>query len=240
MSLFKPCQCAGSAAYVHPTCLNTWRETSKKAYTTCQICNYKYKVEKSYWAGVFVNEKLAGILTSVLFMLLIIIIGLSIIYLSPYIVKNFHVDMIFELYSSMNVHPWWRRCRINSIRRSELLNIFIIETKKGTLNWSIILNIFYELSCCNHYTSNALDIAIIGVSTLGIIGLLSSLFRDLIIVIRNRMAVGDNFRDFRDIREFSPHSFFCLFVFVDKVCCFIVCYRLVLLCCFYCYCIIFV
>ena len=41
-SLCRPCACKGTQAYVHPTCLRRWQETSSLARSICPVCKNAY------------------------------------------------------------------------------------------------------------------------------------------------------------------------------------------------------
>jgi hypothetical protein len=43
--LFQPCQCTGSMAFVHASCLDAWRNTSsnRKSFYECDTCKFKYR-----------------------------------------------------------------------------------------------------------------------------------------------------------------------------------------------------
>eukprot|EP00823_Brevimastigomonas_motovehiculus_P009205 TRINITY_DN886_c0_g1_i1.p1 TRINITY_DN886_c0_g1~~TRINITY_DN886_c0_g1_i1.p1 ORF type:complete len:322 (-),score=42.39 TRINITY_DN886_c0_g1_i1:258-1223(-) len=44
--MIAPCNCRGSAKYVHRSCLDSWRATDPtgEAFTTCSVCKYTYRV----------------------------------------------------------------------------------------------------------------------------------------------------------------------------------------------------
>lgn len=43
--LFRPCLCKGTSAYVHVSCLDTWRCTSAnpRSFYECEQCKFKYR-----------------------------------------------------------------------------------------------------------------------------------------------------------------------------------------------------
>lgn len=44
-SMLRPCQCSGTSAYVHRSCLDTWRKDSASAFMQCPSCKASYKFE---------------------------------------------------------------------------------------------------------------------------------------------------------------------------------------------------
>ena len=48
--LFQPCNCTGSMAYIHVSCLETWRSTSANAnsFYQCDTCKFKYVFGRRY------------------------------------------------------------------------------------------------------------------------------------------------------------------------------------------------
>ena len=46
--LISPCNCAGTTKYIHRDCLENWRATNinEDNYKRCEICHFKYEIEK--------------------------------------------------------------------------------------------------------------------------------------------------------------------------------------------------
>mmetsp|Transcript_1444 Transcript_1444/g.4230 ORF Transcript_1444/g.4230 Transcript_1444/m.4230 type:complete len:250 (-) Transcript_1444:323-1072(-) len=59
--LFRPCHCAGTSAWVHVECLDTWRRTSvnKRSFYECDACKFKYKFGARVGDQIFVARLLS-------------------------------------------------------------------------------------------------------------------------------------------------------------------------------------
>ena len=166
MKLIKPCQCTGSGAYVHLACLNSWRSTSRKAYTTCSICNYNYKVKKSELSKYLVNEKVTLIVTFILFVVGVLFCGIFVLFILP----NFtDYDLSTELFVNIQIIPWWRECAVHEER-----TFFSILFSKD------ISQQLCDAATCNFFVSNAIDIIFHGTIIFGACGLIYSLYDDII------------------------------------------------------------
>ena len=166
MKLIKPCQCTGSGAYVHLACLNSWRSTSRKAYTTCSICNYNYKVKKSEFSKYLVNEKITLIVTFFSFIVGVLFCGIFTLFILP----NFtDYDLSTELFVNIQIIPWWREYSVHEGR-----------TFYSILTSGAISQQLYDVIICNYFVSNIIDILFHGVIIFGACGLLYSLYDDII------------------------------------------------------------
>lgn len=91
--LFQPCNCDGSMAYVHVSCLDSWRSTSvnPKSFFECETCKFKYLFgqQRIPGTGVVVDHLLlarllgSGVSTHALTLALLVLI----IFLSGFVVK---------------------------------------------------------------------------------------------------------------------------------------------------------
>lgn len=66
--LISPCQCKGSVKYVHRACLAMWRAQQQQqgiaaAAYACEICGYRYKFQRSWWAHVIAHQATAMVCT---------------------------------------------------------------------------------------------------------------------------------------------------------------------------------
>lgn len=71
--LIRPCQCRGSARYVHEGCLQSWRHAdpdySKRNYWHCPTCGFKYRLERVR-LGRWISSKTTQIFLTVSILLL--------------------------------------------------------------------------------------------------------------------------------------------------------------------------
>jgi hypothetical protein len=97
----------GSAAYVHLSCLNRWRETSNEAHFTCSVCKYAYNIKKTYIADLMMSENGATIFTVLMLFLGVLVIGIVL-----HLTLHFYLqlDIPATLYSYLEIHPSWRYC----------------------------------------------------------------------------------------------------------------------------------
>lgn len=169
MKMIKPCQCTGSGAYVHLACLNSWRETSKKAYTSCSICNYNYKVKKSKLSKYLVNERITQFVTLFLFLLGVFFCGFMVLILVP---KITDFDLPIEIFVNSGIYPWWKECRISQ-------SFYRQRTFFSLLTSGNIISQIYESLLCNLIISYTIDIIFFGVIIFGGFGLLYSVYHDI-------------------------------------------------------------
>ncbi|GAA5957765.1 hypothetical protein JCM10213_004767 [Rhodosporidiobolus nylandii] len=55
--LFVPCQCKGTAKFVHEECLTQWRlKDEKNAFYQCGMCGFRYRLRKSWWTAAAGNR----------------------------------------------------------------------------------------------------------------------------------------------------------------------------------------
>jgi len=53
--LIRPCKCTGSVQYVHRECLDQWRKSSPRAYTTCNVCGFNYQFKPRPSQGILAS-----------------------------------------------------------------------------------------------------------------------------------------------------------------------------------------
>ena len=190
MKLIKPCQCTGSGAYVHLACLNSWRSTSRKAYTTCSICNYNYKVKKSELSKYLVDEIGALIVTFIIFVVGVLFCGIFVLFILP----NFtDYDLSSDLSAHFQIIPWWRACTV--LKERTFFSILFSEDISQQL---------YDAAICNFFISNTIDIIFHGTIILGLCGLIYSLYDDIIRCYRDHNRVAAPAVDYL-------HTFFIIF-----------------------------
>ena len=51
----KPCQCRGSMRYIHRSCLELLRKSSKKYHVQCPTCKYKYQFRRIMWSNIIMH-----------------------------------------------------------------------------------------------------------------------------------------------------------------------------------------
>ena len=129
--LIRPCNCAGSLAFVHLACLNRWRSTSTAARTRCDVCLFEYQVRRSSLADLLMSDLGAQIVTALLILLLVFASGFLLDHLCRVGVRfsggfagpmhnmlsprqktegGVSLDLVGYLYSSLGVAPGWRHC----------------------------------------------------------------------------------------------------------------------------------
>ena len=52
-----PCLCDGTSRYVHPECLNRWRNMNHRAFFHCMECNFTYKLVHDHPLEVFFFDR---------------------------------------------------------------------------------------------------------------------------------------------------------------------------------------
>jgi hypothetical protein len=113
----------GSAAYVHLSCLNRWRETSNEAHLSCSICKYAYNIKKTYIADLLMSENGAVIFTVIMLLLGIIIIGI-VLHFTLHLYLN--LDIPATLFSYLEIHPTWRYCSRRSNLEYHSMGIYLM------------------------------------------------------------------------------------------------------------------
>jgi len=75
--LISPCRCRGTMKYIHSGCLNAWRTASARStsFFQCDQCGYKYRLERTRWARLVMNEAVLSLVTAILFTFLVFLSG---------------------------------------------------------------------------------------------------------------------------------------------------------------------
>jgi hypothetical protein len=75
--MISPCKCRGTMKYIHTDCLNAWRTSSARStsFFQCDQCGYKYRLERTFWANLVMNEMVLSLVTLILFTLLVFFSG---------------------------------------------------------------------------------------------------------------------------------------------------------------------
>lgn len=67
--LFSPCLCKGSMKHVHVECLNNWRKVSTKTLFQCELCKYRYNIQRTQWAWIVSNPITITAMTILVFII---------------------------------------------------------------------------------------------------------------------------------------------------------------------------
>lgn len=93
--LISPCNCTGSARYIHEGCLDAWRKNAaqRKHFWECDICHYKYQFSRLGWARLLENPAGHLLITSMVALFLVFIFGyiadpIINLYIDPYIATS--------------------------------------------------------------------------------------------------------------------------------------------------------
>lgn len=75
--LISPCNCTGSARFIHEGCLEAWRKNAaqRKHFWECNICHYRYQFSRLGWARLLENPAAHFAITSLVALLLVFIFG---------------------------------------------------------------------------------------------------------------------------------------------------------------------
>ena len=136
----------------------------------CSICNYEYKVKKSPFAALFLKEQAVVACATFLFLSLIVILGMLLFKYSYVLEERDLTSTLFHMMGSSE--PRWRYCRVNSQKRSLLLNILL----EKIYRFSVKDFPFYDLILCYETISDTFSSVILGVAALGLFGVTWSLF----------------------------------------------------------------
>lgn len=90
--MIRPCQCKGSAKYVHEECLSAWRRQDplqKRNYWECPTCRYRYRLQRLTWGGWISSIPAQLGLTAAIFVLAMFVLGFVAdpiinLYIDPY------------------------------------------------------------------------------------------------------------------------------------------------------------
>lgn len=76
--LISPCLCIGTLRLVHVDCINTWRRLSAnpQSYYQCDMCKYKYHVERTRFASYMQSFNVAQIATGLAALLCVLLAGI--------------------------------------------------------------------------------------------------------------------------------------------------------------------
>ncbi|KIL00263.1 hypothetical protein PAXRUDRAFT_821880 [Paxillus rubicundulus Ve08.2h10] len=91
--LFKPCLCTGTISYVHVKCLQTWRLSShsNNAFWRCPQCHFHYRFARTKAFGLGTNSVVVGILSTVFFILLVMLSS----YVTSYFLTSIEEQSLF-------------------------------------------------------------------------------------------------------------------------------------------------
>jgi hypothetical protein len=75
--LISPCNCAGSARFIHEGCLDAWRKnaTQKKHFWECNTCHYQYQFSRLGWARLLENQTGHVFVTLMVALFLVFVFG---------------------------------------------------------------------------------------------------------------------------------------------------------------------
>jgi RING-variant domain len=89
--LISPCNCTGSARFIHEGCLDTWRRNAaqKKHFWECNVCHYQYQFSRLGWARLLENPAGHFAITAMVALLLVFVFGyiadpIINLYIDPY------------------------------------------------------------------------------------------------------------------------------------------------------------
>ena len=99
MRLFSPCKCDGTMAYVHVSCLNTWRSSAsnRKAFYRCENCHYKYNIKRTAWHAYLSNWMYVLLLSNIILTLIIVVSGMLLTYF----------DIAHHMYDFLKMEEPW-------------------------------------------------------------------------------------------------------------------------------------
>lgn len=109
--MIQPCLCTGSVSHVHIKCLNIWRQTSTNAYYTCSICKYHYKLKRTWYAQLCVNDMFVLCITIIMIIIICYISGYCLLFL----IEKFQfsiqpMEYICQLLNFDSLHLLHRQC----------------------------------------------------------------------------------------------------------------------------------
>ena len=106
--LISPCNCTGSARFIHEGCLDAWRRNAvqKKHFWECDICHYHYQFSRLGWARLLENPAAHFTITGMVSLLLIFIFG----YVADPII-NLYIDP----YSATSASRLWTPIKVSDI-----------------------------------------------------------------------------------------------------------------------------
>ena len=140
----------------------------------CSICNYEYKVKKSPFAALFLNEQAVVACAAIIFVLMVVTMGMVIFNYSYLLEERDLTSTLFRMMGS--AEPRWRYCRVNSQKRTLLLHTLV----QQICRFNVKEFPFYDLVLCHEIISDSFSSIILGLAAVGLIGILFSLFDEAI------------------------------------------------------------
>ncbi len=106
--LISPCNCTGSARFIHEGCLEAWRKNAaqKKHFWECNICHYQYQFSRLGWARLLENPAAHFTITAMASLFLVFIFG----YVADPII-NLYIDP----YSATSTSRLWTPIKVSDI-----------------------------------------------------------------------------------------------------------------------------
>lgn len=106
--LISPCNCTGSARFIHEGCLEAWRKNAaqKKHFWECNICHYQYQFSRLGWARILENPAAHFAITAMVSLFLVFIFG----YVADPII-NLYIDP----YSATSTSRLWTPIKVSDI-----------------------------------------------------------------------------------------------------------------------------
>ena len=197
----RPCACSGSLAHVHLECLNRWRASSASASARCDICHTPYQLRRAWLAEFVMTDFGVTIATGLLILLLASVAGLALHQLSQ---RAFNFDLAGLAYRMARVDPSpWRECHPRNIGDLVELSQRLAHShsfrrsRPGAASWLLQLkawglvfssqHLLMDLLLCNHFSAWALDVGVVGLSTLAVGGGCLHLYNEVV----QRLRRGD-------------------------------------------------
>ena len=106
--LISPCNCTGSARFIHEGCLDAWRKNAaqKKHFWECNICHYQYQFSRLGWARLLENSTAHFVITSLVALFLVFIFG----YIADPI-----INLYLDPYSATSTSRLWDPIKVSDI-----------------------------------------------------------------------------------------------------------------------------
>lgn len=132
--LISPCNCTGSARYIHEGCLDAWRRNAaqRKHFWECNICHYRYQFSRLGWARLLENSAAHYTITAMVALFLIFIFG----YIADPII-NLYIDP----YSATSTSRLWTPIKVSDVgsESSWLQHFYKGLTSLGVLSFARVL-----------------------------------------------------------------------------------------------------
>lgn len=106
--LISPCNCTGSARFIHEGCLDAWRKNAaqKKHFWECNICHYQYQFSRLGWARLLENSSAHFAITASVALFLVFIFG----YIADPI-----INLYLDPYSATSTSRLWDPIKVSDI-----------------------------------------------------------------------------------------------------------------------------